>query len=137
MYERPHRRRPRVAEKVAAAMNEEHRARPPRLDAGAVIRLRLAATSDEAALQQLAELSGKVNAKGRWIVAEVDGQLWAAHSLIGGESLVDPFRPTAELRALLSLRAKQLGHDEREPQDSARLLRRRWRSAAALAHHSP
>ena len=117
-------------------MNEGHRARPPRVDAGAVIRLRLAATSDEAALQELAELSGQVRVQGRWIVAEVDGQLWAAVSLISGQSLVDPFRPTAELCALLSLRAKQLDHDEREPQDSARLLRRRWRSTAALAHHS-
>lgn len=117
-------------------MNEGHRARPPRVDAGAVIRLRLAATSDEAALQELAELSGNVKVQGRWIVAEVDGQLWAAVSLTSGQSLVDPFRPTAELSALLSLRAKQLDHDEREPQDSARLLRRRWRSAAALAHHS-
>jgi hypothetical protein len=41
-------------------------------------------------------------------VAEVDGQPWAALSLAGGELLTDPFRPTAELAPLLSLRAAQI-----------------------------
>jgi hypothetical protein len=117
-------------------MNEARRSRPPRLDAGAVISLRLAATGDEAALEQLAELSGRAKALGPWIVAEVDGRLWAALPLAGGEPLADPFRPTVELRALLTLRAKQLGHDERVPRDSARRRRRRFRSTPALADHS-
>jgi hypothetical protein len=90
-------------------MNVARRARPPRLDEGAVISLRLAATGDEAALEQLAQLSGGVKSQGPWIVAEVDDQLWAALPLAGGQPLVDPFRPTAELRALLSLRARQVG----------------------------
>jgi hypothetical protein len=94
-------------------MNGARRARPPRLDGGAVISLRLAVRSDDAALEQLAELCGFVKAPGPWIVAEVDGHVLAALPLAGGESLADPFRPTAELRALLSLRAKQLGADAR------------------------
>jgi hypothetical protein len=118
-------------------MNEARRARPPRLDAGAVIRLRLATPGDEPAIEQLAELSGRVKGRGPWIVAEVDGQTWAALSLAGGEPLADPFRPTAEIRALLSLRAKQLDYDEREPRESMRRFRRRLRSTPALAPHCP
>jgi hypothetical protein len=117
-------------------MNGARRARPPRLDGDAVISLRLAASDDNAALEQLAELSERVKAPGPWLVAEVDGQLWAALPLAGGEPLADPFRPTAELRALLSLRAKQLGSDERAPSDSARRSQRRSRSTPALADHS-
>jgi hypothetical protein len=118
-------------------MNKARRPHPPRLEAGALVSLRLATTGDEAGLEQLAELSGRVKASGRWLVAEVDGHLWAAVPLAGGEPLADPFRPTAELRALLSLRAKQLEEDEREPHDSARRFRRRLRSMPALAHHNP
>jgi hypothetical protein len=103
------------------------------LNEGAVIALRPAAIGDAAALERLAELSGRVMTYGPWIVAEVDGQLWAALPLAGGEALTDPFRPTAELRALMSLRAKQLGSDERVPRDSAGRLRRRFRSTPALA----
>ena len=117
-------------------MNEERRARPPSLDAGTVIRLRLAAASDDVALEQLAELSGRARANGPWLVAEVDGGLWAALPLAGGEALADPFRPTAELRALLSVRAKQLGSSERAQRDSARRRRRRFRSTPVLADHS-
>jgi hypothetical protein len=114
-------------------MNQERHARPPRLDAGAMIRLRLAAADDDVALDQLAELSGRVKAYGAWIVAEVDGRLWAAIPLAGGEPLADPFRPTAELRALLSLRAKQLGLDEHAPRNSVR-RRRRFRSLVLADH---
>lgn len=118
-------------------MNKARRPHPPRIEAGALVSLRLAATGDEPGLEQLAELSGRVKASGPWLVAEVDGHLWAALSLAGGEPLADPFRPTADLRALLSLRAKQLEQDEREPHDSARRFLRRVRSAPVLARHSP
>lgn len=126
-----------VAGKAAAVMSHARRPQPPRLDAAAVISLRLATTRDEAALEQLAELSGRVRVNGPWLVAEVDGQLWAALSLTGGEPLADPFRPTAELRALLYLRAEQLDYKEREPGAFAGRLRRRARSAPVLANHSP
>jgi hypothetical protein len=117
-------------------MNQGRRARPPRLDPGAVIRLRLAVAGDGAALEELAELSGRAKARGPWIVAEVDGRLGAALPLAGGEPLTDPFRPTAEIRALLSLRARQLDLDEHVPRNSARLRRRRFRSTPVLADHS-
>jgi hypothetical protein len=114
-------------------MNE----RPPHLDEDAVISLRLASKSDDAALEQLATLSGRAKAPGPWILAEVDSQLWAALPLAGGEPLADPFRQTAELGALLSLRAKQLGRDERERRDSARRFRRRLRTSTALVFTTP
>jgi hypothetical protein len=45
---------------------------------------------------------------GRALVAEVDGELWAALPLATGKMLVDPFRPSSEVQQLLSLRATQL-----------------------------
>jgi hypothetical protein len=116
-------------------MNGARRALPPCLNEGAVISLRPAAAGDDAALEQLAELSGRVKTHGPWLVAEVDGQLWAALPLAGGQALADPFRPTAELRALMSLRAKQLGSKKRVLRDSAGRLRRRFRSTPTLADH--
>jgi hypothetical protein len=114
-------------------MNKARRAKPPHLDEDAVVSLRLATTGDGAALEELATLSERVKGRGPWILAEVDGQLWAALPLAGGAPLVDPFRPTAELRALLSLRAKQLDRGTRELRDVAR----RFRSTPALANRNP
>lgn len=116
-------------------MNAARRAQPPRLNEGAVISMRLATSGDDARLEQLAELSGGMKAAGPWLLAEVDGQLSAALPLAGGEALADPFRPSAELQALLSLRAKQLGRDERVRHSSVR-RRRRSRSTLARADHS-
>lgn len=90
-----------------------------------MISLRLATSRDDEALRQLAELSGRLQPIGPCVVAEVDGRLLAALPLADGEPLGDPFRPTAELGALLALRAKQLGGDGRSPRTSRRSLRRR------------
>jgi hypothetical protein len=108
-------------------MNAARRARPPRLDPGAEIRLRLATAGDGAALAELAQLSGREHSPGPWVVAEVDGRLRAAVPLAGGEPLADPFRPTAELRELLATRARQLRADDR---GAVRLRRRRLPGAA-------
>jgi len=88
-------------------VNGARHARPPLLAAGATLTVRLAGADDVAALDDLAELSGAERPGGRALVAEVDGQLWAALPL-EGELLADPFRPTAEVAALLRLRAEQL-----------------------------
>jgi|SRR5689334_5092096 hypothetical protein len=103
-------------------MNAARRARPPRLDPGAEIRVRLATSRDDAALADLAQLSGREHSPGPWVVAEVDGTLRAAVPLGGGEPLADPFRPTAELCELLTTRAKQLRADDR---GAVRVRRRR------------
>jgi hypothetical protein len=38
------------------------------------------------------------------LVAEVEGELWAALELAGGRTIADPFRPTLAVRELLALR---------------------------------
>lgn len=70
--------------------------------------MRFADPGEETAIERLAELAGRVALPGRYLVAEVDGQLWAALPLGGGEALADPFLPAMEVKALLSLRAAQL-----------------------------
>jgi hypothetical protein len=42
------------------------------------------------------------------LVAEADGTLVAARSLATGATIADPFRPTADVTALLALRAAAL-----------------------------
>jgi hypothetical protein len=48
---------------------------------------------------------------GRALIAEVDGEVWAALPLASGKAIVDPFRPSSEIRQLLTLRASQLELD--------------------------
>jgi hypothetical protein len=80
----------------------------PVLEAGTVITLRLAARDGDAAVAQLVQLSGHDLPIGPSLVAEVDGEPRAALPLGGGELLVDPFHPAAELGSLLTLRLAQL-----------------------------
>jgi hypothetical protein len=54
-------------------------------------------------------LSERQPPPGRYLVAEVDGEVWAVHPLPGGEPLADPFLPALEVKELLSLRVAQLG----------------------------
>jgi hypothetical protein len=72
------------------------------------VRVRRAADSDTRALAQLAQLDGARPLKGEVLLAEVDGRLCVAYSLSERRAIGDPFRPTAALRALLELRARQL-----------------------------
>jgi len=66
------------------------------------------AHSDIGAIRLLAELDGKPTPIGAVLVAEVAEELVAAVPLDGGEALADPFKPTADIVALLRLRARQL-----------------------------
>jgi hypothetical protein len=75
--------------------------------------LRLCTVRDDETLEQLALLSGQRTPEGRFVVAEVDGEVVAALPLGGGEPLTDPFRPTAHLLPLLRLRAAQLADQPR------------------------
>jgi hypothetical protein len=65
--------------------------------------IRAARGSDGPALEQLAQLDSQAGLAGDVLVAEQDGALVAA--LSGGRAIADPFRPTADLVALLRLRA--------------------------------
>lgn len=83
-------------------------ARPPALGPATTITLRLSDRADEPAIERLGRLSERQIPSGRNLVAEVDGQIWAALPLSGGEPIGDPFLPALEVKELLSLRAAQL-----------------------------
>jgi hypothetical protein len=70
--------------------------------------IRMAYPDDLAALQRLATLDSSRPPVGRALVAEVDGELWAAVGLDDGEAIADPFSPSGPLVALLRARAAQL-----------------------------
>jgi hypothetical protein len=79
-----------------------------RRDDGAVV-IRRSAAGDGPALIALAALDGREWRSGPALLAEVDGSLRAALPLDGTAAFSDPFHSTAELLALLELRAVQLG----------------------------
>jgi hypothetical protein len=94
---------------LAAARTSLLARRPERPDvADEVVALRLCNVHDDAALEQLALLVGRPEPQGRFVVAEIGGEVVAALPLRGGPALTDPFRPTAHLLPLLRLRAAQL-----------------------------
>jgi hypothetical protein len=72
------------------------------------VAIRAARGSDGLALARLAELDSKRPVTGDVLVAERDGELAAAFSMTTGAYVADPFRPTAELVALLRLHAATL-----------------------------
>jgi hypothetical protein len=69
--------------------------------------IRLAPTR-EPAVEQLAELDGRVLPAGPRLVAEVDGRPIAALSLADATAVADPMRPSAPFVELLRVRARQL-----------------------------
>jgi hypothetical protein len=83
--------------------------------------IRRAVTADGAALRRLAVLDDGFELGGEVIVAEVQGEIWAAHELGGGRMLSDPFRPAQDARELLALRAARLNQIA-----AARAARRGW-----------
>jgi hypothetical protein len=84
--------------------------------------IRLSGPADTAALGRLAQLDSAPAPKPvPMLVAEVGGELRAALPLGGGRAIADPFRPTAELVAILAERARQLAPPR------ARRAALRWR----------
>ena len=91
------------------------RSRSP-LDDGLAFTIRFAYPDDDRALRRLADLDSKPPPGGPLLVAEVDGELWAAVSLNAATyAIADPFRHTAALLALLRERALLLTRDGRHP----------------------
>ena len=70
--------------------------------------IRLANDTDRGAVAVLAAVDSQAVPSGPLLLAEVDGELWAAESLSGGGSIADPFRPTADVRQVLRERTRQL-----------------------------
>jgi hypothetical protein len=115
----PEVRRELVAARIQDLEREQARRRP-RVAAGSperadltAIALRLCRVGDDEALARLAALEEKPLPHGRFVIAEVDGQVVAALPLDGGLPLRDPFVRTAHLLRLLELRAAQLRCQER------------------------
>ncbi|HWC87914.1 MAG TPA: hypothetical protein VG388_15380 [Solirubrobacteraceae bacterium] len=74
----------------------------------ASITIRPAYADDEGALARLAALdSADVLPPAPRVIAEVDGELRAAVSLWDGSAIADPFFPTADVLALLRVRASR------------------------------
>jgi hypothetical protein len=71
------------------------------------ITIRQATEQDRAAIARLAALDEGAAPRGDALLALVDGQLMAALPVDGGEGVADPFHPTADLLALLRVRARQ------------------------------
>jgi hypothetical protein len=91
------------------------------------VTIRMAVPGDGAALGRLAQLdSAPARGPVAMLVAEVGGELRAALPLDGGRAIADPFRPTAELVAILAERARQLAPP------ATRRAARRWRPLRAL-----
>jgi hypothetical protein len=70
--------------------------------------IRRTTPDDTAALRRLATLDSKRPLESDALVAVVDGELLAAVSLTTDEVVANPFKPTADLVAMLEMRAKQL-----------------------------
>jgi hypothetical protein len=109
------------------------------LQSGSLV-IRASRPDDAAALQRLAELDGlPYPGSSNLLVAEVEGAVLAALPVEGGEPIADPFRATAHLVEVLSLRAEQL----RDPASPRRRLRGRilsllrGRPAPAVAPVTP
>jgi hypothetical protein len=76
--------------------------------------VRSAVASDLSELARLAALDSATPPRGPALVAEADSRMVAALPLGSGRPIADPFEPTAEIVALLQLRAEQLSKDEGE-----------------------
>jgi hypothetical protein len=103
-------RRARLLDELAAKPSEE------------AVALRLCSVHDDEALERLAVLEGRPSPRGRYVLAEVDGEVVAALPLAGGKPLSDPFRPTAHLLPLLRLRASQLEAQPRPRIEAAKAI---------------
>jgi hypothetical protein len=88
--------------------------------------IRYSRDDDRAALERLAALDSRKLAGDAFLLAEVEGELVAAAPLdLDQEPLSDPFRPTASIRRLLRLQARQIRRSQaRRPLAKARRVLR-------------
>jgi hypothetical protein len=91
------------------------------------VTIRRARQGDEAALARLAALDSHPTLSGAVLVAEVQGDIWAAAEIDGAWVLADPFRPSGELALMVAQRAGDLR------MQAARAARREQRKARAAA----
>jgi hypothetical protein len=78
--------------------------------AGRDVTIRLAAPADDPALDRLAQLDSSSVPPPPFLIAEEDGEVRAALSLLSADAIADPFHSTAALVELLRTRAGQQAH---------------------------
>jgi len=78
------------------------------------ITVRRSVSADYRELERLAALDSARPPRGPALIAEADSRMLAALPLGSGRPIADPFEPTAEIVALLHLRAEQLRDENRE-----------------------
>jgi hypothetical protein len=88
--------------------------------------IRRARSDDRGELDRLAARDSAALPDGTLLVAEAGGQILAALPVAGGRAIADPFRRTADLAALLELRAGQMRAEARRA--SARVVARSARA---------
>ena len=89
------------------------------------VTVRFAGAADAPALARLAELDSSALPGAPLLVGERDARPVAALSLSDGALVADPFVPTADVVALLQLRARQLGQHGRARRGRRRAIA--WR----------
>jgi hypothetical protein len=72
------------------------------------VTIRRSAPGDGPAISRLGRLEDRRPARGPYVVAERGGEVVAAVPISGGAPLADPFTWTADVVAMLELRARQL-----------------------------
>jgi hypothetical protein len=93
------------------------------------VTIRPARPADADALAVLAKLDSSHPPRGAILVAEADGELWAAVSLDDNHLIANPFRPSGELAYRLIERARELRRAERRQTRRAANV---WPPAAPL-----
>ena len=91
------------------------------------VTIRRARAGDEPALARLAALDSHPTLSGAVLVAEIEGEIWAAAEVDGAWVLADPFRPSGEMALMVAQRAGDLR------MEAARVARREQRKARAAA----
>jgi hypothetical protein len=72
-----------------------------------LLTIRRAQPEDDQALRALAIMDSALPLDGEILVAQLDGAVVAAISLMDGRSIADPFRPSADTVEILRLRRRQ------------------------------
>jgi hypothetical protein len=101
---------------------------------GGTVTIRRLSEDDLERVRLLAQLDSRREPAGPWLGAEVEGRILAVTSLQTGETISDPFSHTSELRAMLELRAAQIG---RRTNGRRRFVIRSARNSRAALPSSP
>ncbi len=83
--------------------------RQPEHSAGLDVTIRFAVPADDHALRRLAQLDSSCVPTPPLLIAEEDGEVMAALSLLSADAIADPFHSTSALVQLLRARAAQVG----------------------------